>query len=81
MSYGLQPTHMEELRKRNPIRLYLEEQFVDILHVLSVTILAFIDFCGMFVTGSHEATTFVWANRRHTMLALFAIMTLTAMVW
>lgn len=77
MNHGLLPTHFEELRKRNSVRLFVEERAVEVGHVLiraMATLSLMYDF-------SERVANFFWKNRKYTGKMVFAVIVISAMLW
>lgn len=78
--FGIELTHREELRKKQGIRLFLEETLVDLGHVAAYSGNTLCDAIDFSIRLSKHAKQFAVANKRYAATALFALLAISIMM-
>lgn len=69
MNHGIEPTHMQEMRKRQWLRLFVEERIVDIQFVF----MYFLHKVYNFFSVLNSIKKFIISHRKYTAIVLLAL--------
>lgn len=78
--FGIEPTHREELRKKQGIRLVLEEVLIDTVEILVLVGHKTCDIADSSYSLIKTGKKFVLSRKSHLMIAIIALVALSAMV-
>ena len=81
MSYGLIPSHQEEQRKKQGIRLIVEERLVEFISLVESSVNGLINLYEFLQAQRLNLTNFILGNKQYYMVLLIAVVIAIAMVF